>query len=920
MTTLIATKLHQPVSRTKIVQRLPLIQRLNAGLNAGHQVFLVSAPAGFGKTTCVNEWVNTLDGWSVAWLSLDTEDDDPGRFFTYIITALQRVHGSLGQDIESVLRSGQLPPSEVISTILINDILDVQEPFLLVLDDFHVIQDPFILEVFRKLITHLPQPLRLSLITREDPPLPLAQLRANNLMTEIRARDLRFNGHDIEHFLKDVMGLSLTQADIATLETKTEGWIVGLQLAGLSMREQEDASGFISTLSGSHRYILSYLTEQVLSQQTEETQHFLLQTSILKKLNGDLCDAVTGHRDSHTLLEKLLAANLFMVPLDDEGQWYRYHHLFADLLRNLRGTLLEETTTELHQRASRWYARAGMASDAIQHALYAEDYAAAVNLLEEHAMELVMQGYAKTVNGWVQAIPEEWQSKSPRTNLAFAWMHLLRGAYRQVFPYVEQLEKIMGTTRANSQTDERDPSLVAEWLVMQSLLLYMQGKTEECMEMATRVLEVAPEQDSRVQSLAYYIQASVYQLREDYPRAIESYKVSIQHGRMSENLVAEIMSTAGLAGMLHEQGQLHQAFEIASETVERIEGSEMSPPISAVLYAALGDAHYQWHQVQKAHHHFSRALHMSILGDSNTVTVFCHVLLSRLAQLESDLETAASEIQQAASLVPVGAPAYIQQEVVSQQVRVYLATNRPAAAEIALQAYGFSFDKQLSFPDLPSGKSDPHSIGRLYNSGLETLLKRAQMGKNPTDLESGIEKVNRLIPGAFASKQFLVALETLLLRARMYALLGDKQASQEDYLQTLELAQPEGIIGIFLEHGRPAEKALGDLIKGNQIGMIQRDYVRRILDAFSSSSPHPDKPPASVPSAESRQTALIDPLTERELDVLRLMAKGLKYQEIADSLFLSLNTVRFHVKAIYQKLNVNNRTQAIEKARQLQTL
>lgn len=920
MTTLIAAKFHQPVSRTKLVQRLQLIQRLNAGLNAGQQVFLVSAPAGFGKTTCINEWVNTLDGWMVSWLTLDTEDDDPGRFFTYIIAALQRVNGKLGQDIESVLRSGQLPPGEIISTILINDILELKEPFLLVLDDFHIIQDPFILEVFKKLMAHLPQPLRLCLITREDPPLPLAKLRANNLLTEIRARDLRFDGHDIELFLNNVIGLSLTQADIAALEVKTEGWIVGLQLAGLSMREQEDTSDFISTLSGSHRYILSYLTEQVLGQQTEEIQRFLLQTSILNKLNGDLCDAVTRHRDSHALLEKLLAANLFILPLDDERLWYRYHHLFADLLRNLRGTLLDEKITELHQRASRWYAQAGMASDAIQHALYADDYAAAVNLLEEHAMELVMQGYAKTVNRWVQVIPEEWQSKSPRTNLAFAWMHLLRGAYTKVSPYLEQLEKIFGTTQVDLRTDEGDPSLVAEWLVIRSLFLYMQGKTEECMQMATRVLEIAPEQDDRVRSLAYYVQASVYQLREDYPKAIKGYKVSIQHGRMSENLVAEIMSTAGLAGMLHEQGQLRQAFEIASESVERIERSGISPPFGAVLYAALGDVHYQWHQVEEARRQFSRALHLSILGGSNTVTVFCHVLLSRLAQLESDLEAAASEIQKAASLVPVGAPEYIQQEVVSQQVRIFLAINRPAAAETALQAYGFSFKDWFSFPDLPSGKSNPHSIGQLYNSGLHTLLTRVQAEKNPTELETGIELANRLILGAFESRLFLVALEALLLRARMYALLGNKPASQADYLHALELAEPEGFIGIFLEHGPPIAKALEDLMKLNLIGTVRTDYVRRILDVFSSSDSHLDISPASVSSAKSRQAGLIDPLTERELDVLRLIARGLKYKEIADNLFISQNTVRFHVKAIYGKLNVNNRTQAIEKARQLQIL
>lgn len=917
MTVLLAAKLHQPPSPHKHVKRPQLTQRLNDGLRSGHQVFLISAPAGFGKTICISEWVNTLDGWPVTWLSLDPEDDDPGRFFAYLIAALKKVNENLGQEIEDVLRSGQLPPSEITNTILINDISDLQQPFLLVLDDFHVIQDAFILEVFKKLISHFPQSLRLVLITREDPPLPLAQLRANNLLTEIRAKDLRFDNHDIELFLNNVMDVSLSQTDIASLEAKTEGWIVGLQLAGLSIREQADTSNFISTLSGNHRYILGYLTEQVLSQQSEEIQSFLLQTSILDKLNGDLCDMVTGCTDSHALLEKLLSANLFIVPLDDEGRWYRYHHLFADLLRNLSKTLLDEQITELHKRASRWYTQAGMANNAFQHSLCAKDYQTAVNLLEAHARELVMQGYAKTVNGWVQAIPEEWQSKSPRTNLAFAWMHLLRGAYTQASPYLEQLEKIFGILSAGN---EENPSLTAEWLVIQSLVLYMRGKTTECMTMAAQAFKITSEQDGWVHSLAYYVQASVYQFTGDYPKAIESYKKSIQHGRSSENLIAEMMSTVGLAGMLHEQGQLRQAFEIASEAAERIERSGTLHPISAVVYAALGDVHYQWKHAKEARYHFSRALHLSILGGSNTVTVFCHVLLSRLAQLEGDLETAANEIQTAASLVPAKAPEYVQLEVISQQVRVHLATHRLSAAQMVLQTYGFSFEGGFSFPDMPSNKSNPHSIGQLYNCGLQTLLYQVQAKNNLTGLEYGIELANRIISDANANKQFLVLLEALLLRARIYSLLGNKPASRADYVHALELAEPENFIGIFIEFKDPMADALKDLIERNQLGKVQIDYIRHILDAFSSSHPRLDHQPATAHLTGSSMTALIDPLTDRELDVLRLMVKGLKYQEIADSLFISQNTVRYHVKAIYQKLNVNNRTQAIEKARQLQIL
>jgi len=301
MSSLLATKLYRPSLPAKRVQRPQLIQRLNEGLESGRNLTLVSAPAGFGKTTCIGEWLNGLS-FPVAWLSLDESDNDPVRFFTYFIAALQKVDANLGREIEGVLRSGQLPPSDVISTTLVNDILELEGRFLLVLDDFHVIQDRFILQVLEKLVVNLlqanlPQPLHLVLLTREDPALPLARLRANNQMTEIRAGDLRFTSKEADCFLNEVMSLSLSQADIAVLEERTEGWIVGLQLAGLSIRDRANPSSFIATLSGSHRFILNYLTEQVLSQQPEEIQNFLLQTSVLDKLNGDLCNAVAERTD-----------------------------------------------------------------------------------------------------------------------------------------------------------------------------------------------------------------------------------------------------------------------------------------------------------------------------------------------------------------------------------------------------------------------------------------------------------------------------------------------------------------------------------------------------------------------------------------------------------------------------------------------
>ena len=856
-------------------------------------------------------------------------DDEPESFFVYLVAALQKVKSNLGQEIEGVIHSGQLPPNEIVSAILINDLSACEDRFLLVLDDFHVIQDHFILQVLEQLIANLPDALHLVLVTREDPPLPLARLRANNQLTEIRARDLCFTRQDIDLFLNEVMGISLSQADIAVLADKTEGWIAGVQLAGLSIQDRPDPSGFIANLSGSHRHILSYLTEQVLDQQPDEVQQFLLETSILDKLNGDLCNAVTGRSDSASLLEHLFKANLFLIPLDDEGQWYRYHHLFSDLLRDRQITRLKDEMTELHRRACHWYAQTGgergsFVSEAIQHALAAKDYAKAVELLEHHAMGLTMQGYARTVNAWIRVLPEEWASQSPRTNLAFAWALMLRGAYPQAIEYLERLK----TTLIDSSLGAENTAVQAEWLVMQSLVLYMQGKTAQCMELAARVLELAPEQDSRVRSLAYYVQASIYQLKEEYPQAVEIFRKAIHYSRAAENLVAEMLSTTSLSGMALEHGQLHLAYEIASESVDRIERSGRLYPISAVIYASLGDAYYQWFRVEEARHSFQHALHLSTLGGSNTISILCHVLLSRLNQMEGDLDAASREVQMAVDLLPLELPEYVRQSVAAQQVHIYLALDRPAAAEIALQAIGYSFGDQISFSSDSAGGTAADisqarissSMGGLYNSVLRFYLYRARSGNDSSGLTDALELADQVISASFRSQQFTIALESLLLRAQMHTLRGDHRASTADYVKALSLAEPEGFIGIFIEQGPSGAKALADLARRSKLEGISFDYIERILKAYSKFSLPGAQPPITNSPANGEQAALIEPLTDRELDVLRLMAEGLKYKEIAERLYISLNTVRYHVKAIYGKLNTSNRIYAIELARKIRIL
>lgn len=917
MQALLATKLHRPASPIRHIERPQLIQRLSLGLESGHQIFLVSAPAGFGKTTCVAEWINTLHQWPVTWLSLDTSDDDPGRFFSYLLSALQKVNEHIGEEFEGVLRAGEIPPVEAISTSLINDMLDIDSSFLLVLDDFHVIQEQLILEFFEKLLVHLPQPLHLVLITREDPPLPLAQIRANNQLTEIRANDLRFASNDVGRFLSEVIGISLSPADIQVLENKTEGWIVGLQLAGLSMREQENPSSFIRSLSGSHRHILGYLTEQVVDRQPEEVQHFLLHSSILDKLNGDLCNAVTDRKDSHALLERLLKANLFLVPLDDQGHWYRYHHLFADLLRTLQKSRQQDKTAALHQRAGRWYAEVGMLSDAIQHVLAAENYPLAVNLLEGHALGMIMQGYARTVNGWLQLLPEKWRRQSPRTNLAFAWTHLLRGAYSTASPYLEQLEEFFSSSQENEEVRQ---ALKAEWLIMQSLLLNMKGKTTESLTMAQEALAIVPEENQRVRSLAYFSIASIYQVMEKDERAIDAYRIAGQYARESNNDIVEMLSISGLAVMAFEHGQLHLSHEIAYPISERILRSDSLPPISTVVFGILGQIYFQWGQMDEARHHIQRALQLSILGGLNSGMINCRVLLSSLFQLKGDLRAAANEIREATDLIRVDTPDYVRKEAIAQQVRVHLALDQPSAAEMVLQGEGFSFGNRFSHPALPLGLRISHSAGLLYNNALRVLLYRVRDSGDMAVLRTGIQLADQLIHRALDSQIIPVALATLLLRAQMHAMLGDPSDSQADYVRALELGEPETFIGVFIEQGMAVQEALADLVKQKQLGFLHRDYVQHILEAFSALYPPPKEQSAIAISMGVGYAPLIDPLTAREIDVLRLIADGLKYKEIATRLFISRNTVRYHVKSIYGKLNVNNRTQAIKRARQLQIL
>ncbi|NTU64573.1 MAG: hypothetical protein HGB05_14535, partial [Chloroflexi bacterium] len=579
----------------------------------------------------------------------------------------------------------------------------------------------------------------------------------------------------------------------------------------------------------------------------------------------------------------------------------RYHHLFADLLRS-RQALQKDQTAELHRRAAHWFAQANLITEAVPHALAAPDYALAVQLLEQQAVTLLVQGYAQTVESWLQAIPAEWRSHSPRTNLAFAWTYLLRGAYPQAMLYVERLQQ-MDLWQATISD-----AIKAEWLALQALLLTGQGNAPDSLMLAQQALNLAPEQDGYVRGLSYMALAGAYQLHNEYARAVQAFQLISAQGRAATNPVIEVLGTSGLIQLALNHGQYRFAFETASRGIEQVERAGTLSPISAALFGALAQVYSEWHQPELARDYFARTVYLSNLGGYSDAEIGYHLFLSRLSLMGGDFSTAEQEAQLAVELMQTVAPAWTREEVIAHQVRVALAQHQLTTAEAVLKAPVSGDHDQFNVPE----QNLTYSIGLLYNSALRIRLYRAQVHQEAASLERGLALADQLIARARDGQYLSLELEALLLRAQLHA-AHDEAASLADYAAALELAEPDGYVSTFILEGQPISSALTTLLKRHLLGTVQPAYVQRILAAFPQAQP-------SAVARHEQPAALIEPLTDRELEVLHLLAQGLKYAEIAERLVISVNTVRYHIKGIYGKLGVQKLTQALATARQLNLL
>jgi len=916
----ISTKFYIPRKRENFVSRPRLVEKMLSGLHRPGSIVLVSGPAGFGKTTLLGEFAARYAA-PIAWLSLDEGENDPVRFWTYLVKAIQAVKDGVGDSAAALFNSPQPPPGEAVASILINDLAGSGAEFVLVLDDLHLIQNEEIHRCVSWLLDHQPENLHVVGSTRIDPPWPLARLRARSQLVEIRAADLRFTNEEAAAFLRQFLGFELPAKDVAALEARTEGWAAGLQLAALSMQGRDDIPGFIQSFTGSHLYIAEYLVEEVFKTQPEAVRSFLLETSILERLNAGLCEAVTGCADGQARLLALHRANLFTIPLDDRGEWFRYHQLFADLLKaRLQRAMPKAETGGLHRRAAAWYEQAGMAAEAVEHALAAQDYALVMRLVEKLALPMMLQASVVTVEHWLQAVPPEFIEKSPGANMAYAWMNLLRGTVPQAVPYIERLKNLFSAPGG----EDLSPTLQGEWLAIQAELLMAQGKAEESRELANHALKILPGVEPQVRGMVYVTLAKAYQQTFDYDHAAEVFQMIAGDARDKGDITFEILGTSGHAQMVLKQGRLHRTFEIVNEGIRRLELSGKKIPFSATLYGELGQVYYQWHRLDLSRQYLRRSMEISGKSGYSDPEIYYHLMLSRICQMEGDLDGFVREMQQASELASAVPPAMIREHVLAQQVRADLAADRPAAAEKLLAAEGFAFGETFRFPELAPGSNVTEERGLVYNSALRVLLQQARQPGGRENLERGAALGEAVFQGALQCQHLPTALETLLLLSQMHAELGDRRQSLAKTALALELAEPEGFISIFVEEGRPAADALAAILENGLPVKVRPEYIREILDAFPAQTPAPGaaarqaaagSPVRSGAAAEAEP--LVEPLTPRELEVLRLIAAGDSNQAVAEKLVITVSAVKKHTGNIYSKLNVNSRTQAAARARQL---
>ena len=904
-TPILATKLYIPSPRPKIVLRPRLIEQLNKGLPSGQRLTLISAPAGFGKTTLVSEWIVNC-GRPAAWLSLDERDNDPTRFLTYLITALQTIVPNMGAEALRMLQSAQPPPTESVLTILLNEIAASPDNpstgsgqrFILVLDDYHVIEDKAVGSALTFLLDHLPPQMHLVITTREDPNLPLARLRARDQLTGLRATDLRFTDSEAAEFLNQVMSLSLSVEDIAALEARTEGWIAGLQLAAISMQGLDDPNSFIKSFTGSHRFVLDYLVEEVLQQQSESIQNFLLSTSILDRMCGPLCDAVqldTSTSGQETL-EYIEHTNLFIVPLDNERRWYRYHHLFGSLLRQRLGqSQPPEEIAQYHIRASEWYEKNSEQAQAFHHAIAAGDFSRAAGIAEKFWQGMNQNFQSVEWLGWVKQLPEELIRLRPVLCTQIAWVYMDISEVNASESYLRDAERCLDNPSDEMVVvvEEQFRALPARIAIARTYNAQSLSDFSAAVKYAELAIKLAPEEDHFLRAQTSAILGGTYWANGDLDAACMSMSDWIDSAQKAGNFIFAIASGSGKADIQTAQGHLREAMRTYQQSLQLASEHEAeSQRIIAHHHLGLALIYHEMREDESAAQHFQKSMELGQQSVLQDWSYRKYLAQARLKESEGDLDSALDLLDDAQrfyvrSLIPYTRP------IDALKARIHLKQGQLPNTQEWVRKHGFSVDDELSY------------IREFEHIVLaRVLLAEYQVNRKERSIQDALSLLKRLLKAAEDQKRMGSILEILIVTALAHHTHGSTSQAFASLERTLTLAQPEGFFRIFVNESEPMQAMLfafrSTLKKQTPIS----EYVDNLLSFF-------ERP------AEKPQPNLIDPLSERELEVLRLVADGLSNDEISQKLFVAVSTVKGHNLRIFGKLQAKSRTEAVARAREL---
>jgi LuxR family maltose regulon positive regulatory protein len=901
---LLRTKLFVPPMRAKRVDRPGLIERMNDSQDKA--LILVSAPAGFGKTTLLAEWAAQA-GMPVAWLSLDASDNDANRFIRYLIAALETAFteqkAATCVSAKDMIQSVQPLPIHTILVAFINDLTDITEPFALVLDDYQFITSPAVNEALTFILERLPPQVHLVIASRFDPSIPLHRLRAAQRLLEIRTDDLRFSREETNTFINAVMALSLSREDVSTLRDRTEGWIVGLQMAALSMQGIADRPAFVQAFSGSHRYILEYLIEEVLSRQPESLQSFLLQTSILERLCAPLCNEVLGDRgDSQAILEQLDRYNIFLTPLDQVGYWYRYHHLFADLLRARLQRSHPERLHTLHLRASQWYEEAELPEEAIGHAFTAKEIERAALLVERYALNILSRGEMSSLLGLFATLPEDLIVRRPGLCLLQAWAFTFSGQFDKVEP---QLQEIEGRIKPGEPTHEVK-EILGSIAIIRGLIADYKGEMTSAIELAWRADELLPEEKWAERSIISFVLGDGYSATGELDKAEQAFEKIFQAGRKANNLWTLSVALHKLALLKKLQGKLRsvearyqEAIQLASERGGKQYGS------LGATYVGLSDLLRERNELDAARQMVVQAIQNMERWQNPTDLVNGYVTLARISLSQGEIETAQDALGKAGEISRQGNIFPITRETLEAcQVRLWLAIGDLAMVDQWMISH-LASEKQFD------GKGSARDRKMDFLHELEWItMARVFITRN--ELDRALHALSILAEAAESAGRYGRTIEIILLTALALYGSGKRDQALNVLTKSLELAEPEGYVRIFLDEGRPMEELLRACSR--RVEGTLKTYIDKLLKAFSMPLSGEQ---AGITTFLSKPEPLIEPLTGREAEVLRLLTTGLSNQEIAERLYLSEGTVKTHTHNLYGKLGVQSRTRAIARAKEL---